>query len=142
MSYTSAYLNAIDLGIDASWIDEWNWTPYAQTVRKALDGSLVIERISPAADGRPITMFCSWVSKAIVDAVVALRDSMVQDCMTITVADGREFNVLFRHHDGPPVIVTPVLERPDYINVPDPDYYDMTINLIEVDADACVTTTT
>jgi hypothetical protein len=142
MAYSHAYLNGADLGQDAYWQDEWDWQPVMQTVRKALDGTLVVEQISPAADGRPITMFCSWVPKTTVNALVALRDRTVQSTMTLTLCDAREFVVIFRHHEGPPLTVKPVLERPDYINQVSPDFYDVTIRLMEIDDDATTTSTT
>lgn len=139
MAYSHAYLNAVDLGQDVYWQDEYDWTPHAQTVRKAVDGALVVERLPSYADGQPLTVFCSWVPKTVVDAVIVLRDKLNPTVMTLTLADGRIYDVLFRHQDGPPISVVPIVERPDYINQVSPDYYDLTIRLFEVPG---MTTTT
>lgn len=137
-----ALLDDINLGEDVYWQDEFNWTPVAQTVKRSLDGTLVIERISPITTGRPLTVFCDWVSWAVVKAVEEKKDAVVQEAMLLTLIDGRQFNVMFRHQDGPPMIVSPVLERPDYINQVYPDYYLLTLNLFEVPETETSTTTT
>jgi len=137
-----ASLDSVILGEDVYWKDEWDWTPVPQSVRRALDGTLVIERLFQYTSGRPVTLFCSWVSYDTVKEVETLRDSETQNPMLLTLADGRTMHVLFRHHEGNPISVVPVLERPDYINQKNPDYYDLTIRLFEISDEIPVTTTT
>ena len=129
LAETSLPLTVI-LGKEATWVDEWDWTPVPQVVRKTLDGTLVVETISPQADGRPITLEVKNLAKATVDSLITLRDrSTPQTEMTLTLCDTNTHTVYFRHHDFPPIEVKPIMKRPDYTR--GADYWDVLIKLIK-----------
>jgi len=121
----------VTLGEDCVWKDQWDWTPVPQKVRLTIDGTAVVETIAPNSATQPITLHCSWLNKATVDDLIQLRDRADQTVMTLTLCDGTTKSVLFSHHKGIPIKVRPTLERPDYVNIPDPDWYDVTLNLFD-----------
>ncbi len=114
------------------WIDEDEWTPIPQQVSKAIDGTMVVETLNGYDSGRPITLRCEWESQENLNKLRALRDRAGenQTDMTLTLEDGRIFQVNFRHYDGPPLVVTPLIPRPDY-NSPNSEV-DIIVKLYQV----------
>lgn len=119
-------LNAITLPDDAIWTDEWEWTPIEQAVSRTLGGRQIIEAASKIG-GRPITLQAQWVDKAVVDALIVERD-IINNQMLLTIADGRQFTVSWRHSDNP-LDVSPAIEYPEYQAG---DKFDITLKLFEV----------
>jgi len=111
------------------WTDEFNWSPVGQSEETDIHGGLVVEWISPNADGRPVTLDLGWITKTTLDAIVALRDAETQSIMALTLPDAREIDVLFRHADGNPVSVTAVVDRPEYASE---DLFAVVLNLMQV----------
>ena len=95
-------LDGIEIPEDLDWTDEWSWTPYAQSAGYALDGTLIVERSEPAAAGRPVTLQgdtdLAWLQR---DTLEALRAKLGDTDMTLTLWDGRQLQVGWRHEDGP-----------------------------------------
>lgn len=119
-------LNAIALPDDTVWTDEWSWTPVVQAVSRTLGGRQIVEEVSNIG-GRPITLVAQWIDKSVVDALQAERD-IINNHMLLTVADGRQFTVGFRHGDNP-IDVSPIIEYAEYQSG---DFFDVTIKLFEV----------
>ena len=95
-------LDDIDIPEDLAWTDEWSFTPYAEQAGHALDGTLIVERSAAAKAGRPVTLEgaadLAWVERATLEA---LRAALDRTEMTLTLWDGRELTVGWRHGDGP-----------------------------------------
>ena len=126
-------LAGIQLPDETFWTDEFDWTPIGQSVELDITGGLVIEYAS-GRSGRPVTIRSEWITRSVLSDIESLRDAAVQNVLTLTLPDSRIIDVLFRHHEGPPIQVEPVVERPEYVAAsPDnPDYFNVTIKLIEV----------
>lgn len=113
------------------WTDEYDWSPVAQSVERDVFGGLVVEYVSPPADGRPVTLALGWVSKTTLEALVALRDAATQSLMALDLPDGRGLDVIWRHDGGMPIDARPVV---DYATSEPTDYYDVTLQLLAVGA--------
>lgn len=125
-------LDNIELPADLYWQDETDWVPVEQPEpERGLDGSLHVEPAT-VSGGRPITLAGSetsgWVSYETVKALLAFA-SVAGKVMTLTLADGREFDVMFRYHDGGPVSASPVFE---HLPLADDDDCVLTLRLMEV----------
>ena len=103
------------------WSDEYQWSPIAQNIEFGLTGAQIID-LGEKQDGRPITLrgvkdgnshsaliardqtYRSWSS------VEALRAALwaVAAEFTLTLHDGRAFNVVPLHDGDGPLIVTPL----------------------------------
>ena len=121
----------VDLGGDVIWANEFTWNAVAQQVRFGVDGTPVIEYLFPNRGAQPITLECGWLPRAEVDKLIQLRDRAAQAVMTLQLCDGRHIDVFFSHHEGAPLSTNPVVPRPDYTNVPDPDWYITTLKLFD-----------
>lgn len=105
----------ITLPEDILWPDEHSWSPVNQVISTTLGGALVIE-MANQLKGRPITLQGyedgPWMTGA---EVQALRDASIAQGdtpMTLTLSDGRTFQVLFYGGgNAPAVSATQVLLR-------------------------------
>lgn len=111
------------------WTDEFTGSPVAQSAEVDINGGLVVEYVGANKDGRAVTLDIGWITKATLDALVAMRDAETQSLMTLTLPDGRTMDVLWRHHDAEPIEVEPVQEFVEYA---DGDYFQVTLNLMQV----------
>lgn len=94
---------------DMRWADEFSWSRVAQAApQRTLSGGLVVQQ-GVKLNGRPITLSGDWVWLDLA-AVRTLRDwsDTPELEMTLTHYDGREFNVIFRTHEGAFADVEPV----------------------------------
>jgi hypothetical protein len=125
-------LDTIELPDDLEWVDEFTWTPVAQSMEYGATGSLFIQESEKQA-GRTITLqgeedMC-WVSRSTVLALQALYEQTDNE-MTLTLEDARTFTVRFLQSGGNPVDVSPVVKGSFYGSG---DYYKInSIKLIEV----------
>lgn len=125
------FLNAVELPDDLEWVDEFTWTPIAQSIEYGATGSVFIQESEKQA-GRTITLqgeedMC-WVNR---ETILALRALYIQPGkeMTLTLEDERTFQVRFLQ-SGNPVEVSPVVKGAFYS---DEDYFKIkSIKLIEV----------
>lgn len=123
-------LDSITLPKQLRWSDEFDWSPVKQTLTPTLTGSLLVEE-NVTQIGRPITLLSEggvWCPRSEVLALKA-REAIPGQVMTLTLADGRQFQVTFRQD---PVAVTATeLFR---VNNPQPtDIYELDIRLIVID---------
>lgn len=99
--------STITLPPDLVWQDEFKWTPVATAKAVTLGGSLVIEKSKQLA-GRPITLGgladAAWLLSADMDALQAADEAQGDTAMTLTLADGRTFSVLFDGTGAQPAV--------------------------------------
>lgn len=112
------------------WSDEFAAQPVAQTVRRTLDGSVVVFYGQLQA-GLPITLEsesdAGWLTRAQVEAI-ALRAASPGGVYSLTLR-GQTFQVMFRHHEPPAFEARPLINRAD----PQPgDFYLATLKLMTV----------
>ena len=123
-------LDGISLPADLLWSDEWAASTVAQTVRRTLDGGLVVFYGELRA-GVPITLEsqpdAGWLTRAQVEAV-ALRAASPGGIYTLSLR-GQTWQVMFRHHDAPAFEAKPLVVLAN----PQPgDFYLATLKLMTV----------
>ena len=119
-------LNDIELPDNLYWSDEFTWSPVDQATERTLTGSQVVEE-TPRIGGRPLTLEGAWVSRATVEALKALEAQAATE-MTLTLADGRTFTVLWRRGSNAGVEAQPVFEAAPGVT---PAFYRLTLRLME-----------
>lgn len=123
-------LDGIRLPADLMWTDEWAASMVAQTVRRALDGSLVVF-YGPLADGVPITLEsqpdAGWLTLAQVEAI-GLRAMSPGGIYPLTLR-GRTRAVMFRHQDPPAFEARPLVPL---ATPKESDFYLATLRLMTV----------
>lgn len=111
-------LDGIEISPSLLWADETSWSPVVQHQAYGVSGSLFIDA-SVMLAGRPITLAASenqgWVPRSTVLALLDLAAVPAKE-MLLTLGDGRQFTVVFRHDSGPPVEARQVVGY----NTPDP----------------------
>jgi hypothetical protein len=121
----------INLPDDLHWVDEFSWSPVAQTADYSIGGSLFIEESTKLA-GRPITLGgayddMGWVRRSVVKQLEVARNILGQQ-FTLTLKDGTVFTVMFRQEAGA-VDARPVIAW-DQVN--DDDWYRLILKFMEV----------
>ncbi len=91
---------------NAVWRDEGEWHPLAQNVEYTIGGVLVVEN-SLKQKGRPITLSTDqgeglFTRTHALELVEIIKNHPFAQ-MTLTLHDGRTFNVTWRSHDGNPI---------------------------------------
>lgn len=92
---------SVRLPADMRWTDEYAWQAIAQAEpQRTLSGGLIIQQ-GMKRNGRPITLAGDWVWLDL-GVVRTLRDwtDVPELEMRLQHYDGREFDVIFRLHDG------------------------------------------
>lgn len=112
------------------WSDEFANASVAQSVRRTLDGGLVVF-YGGLKRGLPITLEsesdAGWMRRDLVEAL-QVRASSPGGLYTLQLRD-RVFQVMFRHHDVPAFDAKPLVS----IATPAPgDYYLATLKLMTV----------
>lgn len=96
---TSAHhtLGALQLPRSLIWVDEFDWNARVRAVERSITGAQIIDRSTRIA-GRPITLQGvadhGWVRRSTLQSLWALVDSATEP-LELTLADGREFHVIF-----------------------------------------------
>jgi len=131
-------LDGIELSDDLQWVDELLPWSILQSERATLAGTQVIER-GELQSGRPITLqsqadgskYGGVATRAVVRQLLDLHAAASPTPMVLVVPDEvtgtRTFNVHWRHADGAPIEVEPLVHRVP----PDPaDLYTLTLRLM------------
>ncbi|MEW5972246.1 MAG: hypothetical protein AB1713_00640 [Pseudomonadota bacterium] len=123
-------LDGIQLPSGLIWTDEFASSQVAQTVRRTLDGSVVVF-YGPLQAGLPITLEsqpdAGWLTMSQVDAI-AMRAASPGGIYTLTLRNST-YQVMFRHHEPPAFDAKPLIHRA----TPQPgDYYLATLKLMTV----------
>lgn len=123
-------LGGITLPDGLLWTDEFSAARVAQSVRRTLDGSMVVFYGQLQA-GIPITLEsepdAGWLTRAQVEAI-ALRAASPGGVYTLTLR-GESRQVMFRHQDSPAFEARPL------VSVANPqagDFYLATLKLMTV----------
>lgn len=123
-------LDGITLPADLLWSDEFAATLVAQSVRRTLDGSVVVFYGELRA-GLPITLEsqpdAGWLTRAQVEAL-ALRAASPGGVYALTLR-GETRSVMFRHQDAPAFEAKPLVAL---ANPQAGDYYLATVKLMTV----------
>jgi len=105
-------LGTVTLPPDLQWSDEFAWVALGMTAKTTLTGAEIVQSGSLQA-GRPVTLQggtdFAWVDYATVEALRTLATA-AGATYTLTLADGRTYNVRFRCEDTP-VEGAPVVHR-------------------------------
>jgi len=103
-------LDGITLPPGLLWPDEFAATRVAQSVRRTLDGGLVVYYGQLTA-GVPITLRsepdCGWFTRAQIEQL-ALRAASPGGVYLLELR-GQSYQVMFRHHDAPAFEATPLV---------------------------------
>ena len=123
-------LDGISLPADLLWSDEWAASTVAQTVRRTLDGGLVVFYGEMGA-GLPTPLEshpdAGWLTRAQGEAV-GLRAASPGGLYTLSLR-GQTWQVMFRHHDAPAFEAKPLVPLAN----PQPgDFYLATLKLMTV----------
>ena len=123
-------LDGISLPVDLLWSDEWAASTVAQTVRRTLDGGLVVFYGELRA-GLPITLEsqpdAGWLTRTQVEAI-ALRAASPGGLYTLNLR-GQTWQVMFRHQDAPAFEARPLVP---VANPQAGDFYLATLKLMTV----------
>jgi hypothetical protein len=123
-------LNGMQLPVDLIWSDEYESQSVSQTVRRTLDGGVVVYHSSNFA-GRSITLESStdsgWVTRDVVKTLSILAAS--PGAQYSLVIRGEVFNVIFRHNDSPAFDASPIVSYSDPI---DSDFFTVSIKFVTI----------
>lgn len=129
-------LDAVTLPGDLEWEDEGAWVPAAAVMTTTITGAQILH-VSALQAGRPITLVAKgdqhvWLTYAEVEALRAMAAANLSTPMTLTLIDGRSFQVVFRHQDGA-VEYSPVeFLVSQNTDVRDARPYTLTLRLLQV----------
>lgn len=123
-------LDGIELPTGLLWSDEFASAHVTQTVRRTLDGSIVVFYGEMRA-GLPITLEsepdAGWMTRSQVEAL-ALRAASPGGVYTLALRN-QTLSVMFRHHDAPAFDARPLVPLAN----PQPgDFYLATLKLMTV----------
>ena len=123
-------LDGIALPAGLLWSDEFAVTRVAQTVRRTLDGSVVVF-YGDLRGGLPITLEsepdAGWLTRAQVEAI-ALRAASPGGVYPLQLR-GQSWSVMFRHQDAPAFEAKPLVSL---ANPQAGDFYLATLKLMTV----------
>ena len=130
----------VTLPADMVWVDRRSRNLVAQNREIMADGAQLIEEFQQIG-GYPITLVAkgaadTWVSKAAVDALMALADAPLASPMTLTYNDGTVVFVRF-YYNGTTPAVDAMLINPQYPEdgaFPISTAYSLTLRLIQASA--------
>lgn len=94
------------------WVDEFDYSPVTQTVNRTIGGGFIIQE-SSLLHGRPITLEGGenvWVERSQINAIYTLA-SVPDKQLTLTLADSRQFPVIFRRDQGNPFTAIPLWRK-------------------------------
>ena len=121
-------LDTIPLPNGLRWLDEFRTESVAQSVRRTLDGSLVVF-YAGRRSGIPITLEseqdCGWFTREQIEAI-ALRAASPGGRFTLLLRD-QIFTVMFRHHEAPAFEATPLINM---ANPKPTDFYLASLKLM------------
>jgi len=123
---------SLTLSHDLLWIDEHAWSPVTSQVDMTLTGALIIEN-AVAQAGRHISLQApdatmAWHQRTTVDQLRTWATLPGQQ-FRLTLDDGRQFVVVFRHNEPPALEASPVSDMASY--APD-DYWQIKIKFLEI----------
>ncbi len=123
-------LEGIPLPSSLQWSDEYSSSKVTQTMKRTLDGGVVVY-YGPNMAGLPITLESTsesgWVQKSVLDQLHTIANSP-GGIYTLSLR-GVSYQVMFRHQDGVALEAAPLIP----VNSPGAtDYYTVKIRLMTV----------
>jgi hypothetical protein len=122
-------LDDINITDNFVWTDEFAHNQIEQASERSLTGGLIIQH-GVKKYGRPITLTNSWLSRSVVDALYAKEATA--GAMVLTLADSRQFTVVFDRSRGIAIEATPVFDYTNAANEPTWQYR-VTLRLLTVE---------
>ena len=123
-------LDTMTLPDNLLWVNEFDWTPVAQSTDRSLTGSLIVSE-SLMTYGRSIVLGDgenSWLTLSDLNTLFALSE-IPKKKMLLVLPDDRQFTVIFDRQDGSPIEAQQVLP----LTIPDDsDFYAVVIRLLTV----------
>lgn len=132
MPSTHHTLNDIVLPRGMLWIDELSWIAAERAIETSITGAVLMD-VAVRTAGRPITLQGQpdqgHITRARVQALQTLANTVPLEPLTLVLADGREFAVQFAAGVGP-IEAQPAFGRPE---LPSADFpYVATVRLVTV----------
>lgn len=125
-------LDDIDITNNLVWRDEFTHNQVEQVSERSLTGGLIIQS-GVKLFGRPVTLE-GWLPRSAVDALHAV-EAIPSRVMQLTLADGRQFSVVFDRSRGIALDARPVFEYTKSSTVPNWQYMT-TLRLITVEPES------
>ena len=121
-------LDGIQLPDNLRWVDEYDWQPVSMNRGYTLGGKLVVE-LGRMLKGRPITLSDghAWIARSDLDALYDMAGA--GGIHTLTLHDGRQFQVMWRYDEAPVLVAEAIAP---YADPAGDDWYDITLKLMEV----------
>jgi hypothetical protein len=122
-------LGGVNITDNFVWSDEFSYNQLEQSQERSLTGGMIIQN-GLKLFGRPMTLGESWLPRSTLDALFTLEATGA--AMDVTLADGREFSVVFDRSRGIAIDAKPVH---DYVNAANESgwLYAGTIRLLTVE---------
>ncbi len=121
-------LDEIDITDNLTWPDEFQFNQVEQTQDRSLTGGMIIQE-GAKLYGRPITLE-GWLPRSTVDALYTM-EAQAGQVMTLTLADDREFSVVFDRSRGRAVEAEPLHQYTKASQAPEWQY-NATLRLLTV----------
>lgn len=110
MTMPNVSVNSVQLPPDLVWVDEHEWSPVVKKASVSVTGSTIVS-VGVRQSGRPVTLESgsdfAWVTRQALDSLTALRAADTKP-LTLTLGDGRQFQVEFAPTDESPLKADPV----------------------------------
>lgn len=123
-------LGVVSLPASLQWKDELTSQSVAQTVKRTLDGSVVVF-YGEKTNGIPITLESGndhgWVRRSVVESLKALAEQ-AGSVYQLAIRN-QTFNVMFDHAAPPAFTATPIIP---FANPTDTDWYRVSLKLITI----------
>jgi len=123
-------LDDVQLDDQLQWVNEFDHDAVAQTQERSITGALLVQH-GLKLHGREIDLRSNggvWTPLSVVRQLEAMRDEPGR-VMLLTLADARQFHVIFNRESGPPLTVVPI-EREAYPTLD--SLYSVDLRLITV----------
>ena len=127
-------LDSLTLPDNFIWVNEFDWSPVAQSTERSLTGALIVSE-SQKIYGRSIVLGDgenSWLTLAELNALFALSEQLAHK-MPLTLTDGRSFTVIFDRSDSSPIEAIPLFP---HSNPSHEDIYAVVIRLLTMAPEA------
>lgn len=107
-------LDDVQLDDQLQWVNEFEHDAVAQTQERSITGKLLLQyAAAPLLHGREIDLRSNggaWTPLSVVRQLEAMRDEPGR-VMLLTLADARQFHVIFNRSSGSPLTAEPVFRE-------------------------------
>lgn len=112
MTTLSDGTTTINLPDSLEWINEFEYSPVTQDIKRTIGGGFIVQE-GVLLNGIPITLQGGdnvWVSRQTIKQIATIA-SVAGKELVLTLADTRQFNVIFRRDDGTPFSASPLWRK-------------------------------